>query len=326
MNLTIGLIVIGFTLISSAFFSGIETGVISISKIKLLKKLKAGNKGAKIINDLILKSEKLLGTTLVGTNISIVIASTILTGIIYEHSPDYAQYLSFLILTPIILLVCEAIPKAVFREYRNSLTLKLALVLQVSFIIFYPIVILVSFISNLLIVVLGGKKVDKSPYITREELKIITVESYRGEEDEGLRKIARRIFYFGEKTAGNIMLELEDLAMFEKTQTIGELKEKFKQGKFSKYPVYSRKPENMVGFVYVRDILAVGDNKRISGYIREADTVDKDTGLEELLTHFKRGAAQLVFVADGEKILGMITMEDVLEELFGDIKDEYDVS
>ena len=326
MSIWITIIIIVITLILQAFFSGIEIGIISISKIKLLKDVKKKRKGARIIQRLLQKPERLLGTTLVGTNISIVVSSSLLTGLLYEKYPDLAEYISLLILTPLSLIFCEAIPKAIFREYKNSITVFLAPILEIGYYIFYPIVEFVTFISKMVIRIIGGKKVEKSPYITREELQIITLESYPGKEDEALRKIARRIFYFGEKTAGNIMIDLDDIIALEKTQTIKELRDTFEKVKFSKYPIYSRKPDNLIGFVNIRDILDVGDNKRISGFIREVLIVDKNTGLEELLSIFKKGVEQVAFVKGDESIIGMISLEDVLEELVGDIKDEYENS
>ncbi len=327
MSIMLTVIIILISLLLQAFFSGIEIGIISISKIKLLKKIKQGSNGAVIINKLLHKPENLLGTTLIGTNISIVISSSLLTGLLYKHFPHFAEYLSLIILTPLILIFCEAIPKAVFREYKNSITVSLAPLLQISYYIFYPIVFLVTGLSKILIRIIQGSKVESNPFITRDELKIITIESYPGTGDEALRKIARRIFYFGEKNAKSIMLDLNNAAMIEKTQTVGELKELFSRVRFSKYPVYSRKKENIIGFINIKDVLAVGDNKRVSGFIRDAHRVNEDIGLEDLLTIFRRGAEQMVLVykEDNEEITGILTLEDVLEELVGDIKDEYEL-
>lgn len=325
MSLTIIIIIISFSLIMQAFFSGIELGIISISRIKLLHKINQGSRGAKVTKDLLSFPDKLLGTTLVGTNIAIVISSTLVTGLLYDRFPKSAEYLSLLVLTPLMLIFCEAIPKALFREYKDNITIHFAFLLKLAYFIFYPVVIIVTFISNALIKLFGGKKVKKSPFITRDELKIITLESYPGKEEEVMRKIARRIFHFGEKTAGSIMLSLNEMVMFEKTQPIKELKHIFKQVKFSKYPVYSRKPENIVGFVYIKDILAIGSNKRIAGFMREPEYVEANMGLEDILERFRKGGDQMVFVKEGDRVVGVITLEDVLEELVGDIKDEYDI-
>ena len=288
--------------------------------------MKRNLKGAHIINKLLQKPENLLGTTLVGTNISIVIASSLLTGLFYKNFPSYAEYLSLLILTPIILIFGEAIPKALFYQYRDRITITLASLLQISYYLFFPLVFLSTGISKIMIRIFRGGKIESNPYITRDELKIITIESYPGAGDDALRKIARRIFYFGEKNAKSIMLDLDNVVMIEKTQTVKELKEVYAKVKFSKYPVYSRKKDNLIGFINIKDILAVGDNKRVSSFIRNPIRVDEKYGLEELLTIFRRGAEQMVFVyeKDADDISGILTLEDVLEELVGEIKDEYE--
>ncbi|MCK4666150.1 HlyC/CorC family transporter [Candidatus Dependentiae bacterium] len=319
-----GVVIIIISLLFAAFFSGIEIGVISISKIKLLRKLKQARPGAKITKKLLGNLERLLGTTLVGTNIAIVIASTLLTGLLYRNYPDSAEYFSLIILTPIVLIFCEAIPKAMFREYKNSMTIELSPILNLFYYIFYPIVVIINFFSHLLIRIMGGKQIKKNPYISRDELKIIALESYKGKEGEALRQIAGRIFYFGEKTAEEIMLPLNEIVMLEKTQTVKELREIFEKIKLSRYPVYSRKIDNLIGYINIKDILAVGNNKRISSFMRKVLLVEKDLHLEKLLTLFRKGAEQLVFVKENNSILGMITLEDVLEELVGEIKDEYE--
>ncbi|MCP4405841.1 MAG: HlyC/CorC family transporter [bacterium] len=311
------------------FFSGSEIAIISVDKIKLRHLVSLGSKGAKQAHAMLQQPERFLGTTLVGTNISVVLASVLLTSIfsqISQFSKNVEFYVA-LILTPLVLLFGEIIPKSVFQQHADTLVPIIARPLHVAFTLFYPLVSLVSGITNAILSMLGVEKNTPRHSFTREELKfLIQTDPQANVADQQRQEMMRRVFEFGDTTVEEILLPLVEVTALEKGTSIAEAIQKIQESGFSRLPIYEERVDQIIGVIHAFDLLLVAaKDTYIDPFIRKAYYVPKMMPLVELVQNMQRHRTQIALVVDEYGgSLGIVTLEDCLEEIVGDIDDEFD--
>jgi putative hemolysin len=311
------------------FFSGSEIAIISVDKIKLRHLVSLGSKGAKQAQKMLHQPERFLGTTLVGTNISVVLASVLLTSV-FSQIPQFSEKVEFyvaLILTPVALLFGEIIPKSVFQQYADTLVPIIARPLHIAFKVFYPIVFLVSNITNALLRMLGVEKVTQRHSFTREELKFLVQTDPQANVDEQQRQeMMRRVFEFGDTTVEEILVPLVEVTALEKGTSIAEAVQTIQKSGFSRLPIYEERVDQIIGVVHAFDLLrAAAEDTLIDAFIRKAYYVPKMMQLVELVQNMQHHRTQIAIVVDEYGgSLGVVTLEDCLEEIVGDIDDEFD--
>ena len=311
------------------FFSGSEIAIISVDKIKLRHLVLLGSKGAKQAQGMLQQPERFLGTTLVGTNISVVLASVLLTTI-FSQIPQFSNNVEFyvaLILTPLVLLFGEIIPKSVFQQHADTLVPIIARPLHLAFKVFYPIVFLVSNITNALLRVLGVEKKTQRHSFTREELKFLVKTDPQANVDEQQRQeMMRRVFEFGDTTVEEILVPLVEVTALEKGTSIANAIQTIQESGFSRLPIYEERVDQIIGVIHAFDLLrAAARDTLIDPFIRKAYYVPKVIQLVELVQNMQRHRTQIAIVVDEYGgSLGMVTLEDCLEEIVGDIDDEFD--
>ncbi|GAK57972.1 hypothetical protein U27_04945 [Candidatus Vecturithrix granuli] len=311
------------------FFSGSEIAIISVDKIKLRHLVSNGSKGARQAQKMLQQPERFLGTTLVGTNISLVLGSVMLTSVL-SQIPRFAEDVTFyvvLFLTPVVLIFGEIVPKSVLQQYADRFVPILAPLLNIAFTLFYPVVFFVSTIANGLLRTIGVEKRKRQQTLTREELKFLLSLDTHGTLAEQQRKaMMQRVFDFGDTTVEEILVPLVDVDLLEKGTSIDNAIEAMHECGFSRIPIYEERVDNLIGVIHAFDLLrATPQDATIDRFIRKPYYVPKTMPLVDLIQNLQRHHTQIaVVVNEYGGALGIVTLEDSLEEIVGEIEDEFD--
>jgi len=316
-------IIIALAILFEGFFSGAEIAIVSLNRIRLRILSDARDKRARLIQRMLKNPNRLLSTTLVGTNLAVVIASSFCTKLVYDTYGTQSGWLTTLILSPIILVFGELIPKAVFSQRADRITFPLASLLKFFWRIFYPIVWLINIFVNAILSLFGAGKEKKtrSPFVTQEEIKYLIKESEsEGEIDTYERSIIYKIFDFGKKKSKDTMKKLDKLIFLKESDKIENLLKKAKESDYSRFPVRS-KSGKFVGIVNILDVVYEDDtHKPIKDYLRPIEYVKDTMATDNALFLLQSKKQNLAIVSDSkEQPIGFFTMEDLLEELVGEI-------
>jgi len=318
------------TLLMSAFFSGIETGVISLSRVQLKQREEKGDRSARTMSNLLRTPERLLTTILLGNNLINVTATVVFllwAGRLWGL--QRAELLTPLLLTPLILVFGEILPKAVFRQKADSLSLTFAGALRMSTIVFAPGVSFLLRITKRLTRFLGRPE-EQSPFIGREEIRLM----FLGGEQSGViekdeRELIKGVIDFGTATVREIMVPRIDVIAVRDDATWEEVCEVFEKSGHSRLPVYHEKIDDIVGILYIFDVMRAGrlpKRASISEFIRPVEFIPEAKKVHDLLHEFRSKQMFMAVVVDEYGGTGgLVTLEDLIEEIFGEIHDEYDV-
>ena len=313
-------------IIFSAFFSSAETALFSISKIRALHLSKEGKRVDEIIYRMKQDSHKLLSTILIGNNLVNIGASSLATAIAMDTFQSNAVGISTGIMTLIILVVGEIFPKSFAA--RNNIFVSRAVIFPLFWMskVFYPLILVLNFIPKLL------RSVDGAPAVTEDELMtMVEVVEEEGEIKEEEKEFISNIFEFDDTSASEIMTPRADMFVVDINDPL-EIKSILKSG-FTRIPVMDGNIDNIIGILNVKDLFAsyhdTCENPMgaldIHDIIRDAYFIPASKKLDSLLHVFKRIKIHIGIVVDEHGgVSGIVTMEDVLEEIVGEISDETD--
>ena len=316
------IVVIIFFVLLEAFFSGSEMAVISVNRIKMEQLAQSKVSQAVLLKKMLASPDKLLGTTLVGTNLSVVISSAVFTVFIANTLGEGYTWLTPVVMTPVILIFGEAIPKAAFRYYADKITFRIAGVLKVFQLVFWPVIVFTSFISRIILLPLKSKEgARKSLFVTREELKSLIRESKKDEVIKPHeRAIIYRIFEFGSKKVKEIMVPIKDVVSIEAHGNPSQLKELSKASGYSRILVYQGEEQNIIGFANVFDALYEESKFAIiSDRLRPVLYVSCESPIDKVFYSLQLKRMQIAILVDeNNKHLGMVTFKDLLDEIMGE--------
>lgn len=318
------LFLVAIFILLSGFFSGIETGFISLNRLLLKEKIDTQKeKKAIIINNLLSDLDRLIATTLIGTNFAVISATSIFTGFILQFIGKGEKWLTAVILFPIILLFGEIIPKSLFRQESNTILLTFAKPIRFFYLILSPIVIFITYISSFILKFFGQfKETYKSPFVTREELKYLILESAKqGVITSRERSMIYSIFDFGVTKVKETMMPIQKIVSLKIDSSIKDMKSIVKRTNFSRVPVYEQNPQKIIGMINIMDILfEVDENKNLKEFMRPLIFINKEMPIDELLLLLQKEKRQMAILMDEkDRNVGMITVEDLVEEIFGEI-------
>ncbi len=308
-----------------------ETGLISLNRLKMEQKAKTDKKKKHIL--LFLQNpDRLFGTTLFGNNISLVIVSSLSIFLINyfkkKNSFEFSDQVATLIIAGFILIFAEIIPKAVYRDNPNKLVTKGFSLLKFFSIILSPFVKFVSKFNSLLARLFKLPENNGYHLLTREDLSYMLSETKNdGILHEDQREMLEEALEFTELKAENVMIHRTEIVALHKDMPIDEVIQVAKENGFTRFPVYDEDLDNISGILIIYDLIKRKNNEKskASDYTRDAffapETMDIDTLLTEMQTR-KRSMAIIVDSFGGTA--GLITIEDILEEIVGEIEDEYD--
>ena len=316
-------ILIGFFVLMAGFFSGSETGFISMNRLKLRHLADSGNRNAQTLQKLLEDPDQLFITLLIGTNLAIILASSVFQNFLIERKSPLTEVTTTLVMTPLLLIFGEIIPKALFRHRSLFWTEGLAGFLNLSFKTLFPLARIMRFLNDLLLRLMGQKAFGDQPlFVTKAELKYLVQES----EQQGMLKAHERsmiykIFELSEKSVKRIMIPLERIVTLPSTATISEMVEEVRQSGFSWIPVYEKDPCHFIGLVSFFDV-AYEENvgKPLSPFLRSVVFVSEEMAIDEVLVTLQTKKSSMAIVENAQKrTVGLVTIEDLLSELVGGV-------
>src|SRR5712692_2034536 len=279
--------------------SAAETALTSISRIKLKNLVEAQDKQAIEIERLLADPNKLLSTILIVNSVAVIVASSMTTVLALRFSATLGEVISTVLISLVVLIFCEITPKT-------------------------------AAVKNPLVRLRGGQIKHRGPFVTEEELRLlVTVGEEEGVLEEEETEMIHSIFEFADTTVREVMIPRIDMVTLESDATVDEAVDLALQGGFSRIPVYEESIDNIIGVLYTKDMLKQlregHDTFPIRELVRAAYFVPETKKLDDLLREMKQKHVHMVIVVDEYgSVAGLVTIEDLVEEIVGDIQDEYD--
>jgi putative hemolysin len=324
MDVPVTLLIMLLCLIAEGFFSGAEIGVVSADKMKLRQQAAKGSRGAKLALSMLKEPEWLLSTTLVGTNISVVTNTTMATALVIQYFGESASWLAIAIAAPLIWVFGEIVPKSVFQQRADTLTPIVIFPLKAASYLFWPVLIVFSFLSKLLTRLFGNT--SENPFTLREQIiTMLDMPAAKGDIEPAESEMIRRLFNFSEITVEEAMVPLIDVEAVDKSATRGEAMVLAAKHHHVRLPVYEERVDRVVGMLHVLNLLGLDPDQPISADVKPVRYVPGSMSSRELLHDFRReGELMAVVVDEFGGATGLVTIEDIMEEVVEDIEDEYD--
>jgi CBS domain containing-hemolysin-like protein len=310
-------------LLLEGFFSGSEIALVAANHKKIRREAERGSKKARMALKVLRRPERFLATTLCGANLSEVTNVILTSALFYQLWGEKGDFYTILLLSPLILIFGEIIPKSIFQTHATSFATKVSYPIWVISYLFYPVIYLIEKVS-LNLKRKGGKE---SPFITREELKMILKSSQRGSDlKAGEVTMIRRIFDFTKTRVKEGMVPLIEVKALSEENTVGDVISLIASQGHSRIPVYRERIDNIIGVVNSFDLFSTPNpDKKLGGLIRTCPYIPETKPIDELLLEFQRSGNHLAVVVDEYGgAVGIITIDDILEEIVGEIRDEYD--
>lgn len=314
----------------SAFFSASETALTSLSKIRLRNMVDENIKNADIIARLVEDPNRLLSSILVGNNLVNNGASALTTALaiqMFSGDTESGAGVATIIITIIILIFGEITPKTVAAQKAEKVALLVCKIINFCVIIFKPVVAVLNVVTGVLTRMCGCIPGEKVPLITAAELKtIVNVSHEEGVLELDERTMINNVFDFGDSKAKDVMTPRTDIVAVPLGVTYDEYVHMVKNEGFSRIPVYGEDLDDIVGILYVKDIFFLDEDEfSAETFMREPLFTYESKPIAELLAEMKNSRLGVAIVLDEYGgTSGLVTMEDMVEEIVGDIEDEYD--
>ena len=320
-------------IILSAFFSGSETSLTSASKPRMHNLARTGKKNAKIFEELFKNKEMLICTILFANNLVNILASAIATKILIELTNNEGILYATIIMTLMILIFGELIPKTLALSKADQFALKIAPFMKVLVYILYPLTVTLNFVATSILKIFGVnylnfKKEEVSEKREEELRGAIDLHGEDSSKDE--KNMLKSILDLDNITVGSIMIPRKDIFSLPSNIKYNELITKLNNSPHSRIPIWEKNPENIIGIFHIRKLIEIKVDEpktfNIKSLCQKPWFIPESTRLDNQLLEFKRRKEHFSIVVDeyGE-FLGIVTLEDVIEEIVGEIDDEHDV-
>ena len=320
-------------IILSAFFSGSETSLTSASKPRMHNLARTGKKNAKIFEELFKNKEMLICTILFANNLVNILASAIATKILIELTNNEGILYATIIMTLMILIFGELIPKTLALSKADQFALKIAPFMKVLVYILYPLTVTLNFIATSILKIFGVnylnfKKEEVSEKREEELRGAIDLHGEDSSKDE--KNMLKSILDLDDITVGSIMIPRKDIFSLPSNIKYNELITKLNNSPHSRIPIWEKNPENIIGIFHIRKLIEIKADEpktfNIKSLCQKPWFIPESTRLDNQLLEFKKRKEHFSIVLDeyGE-FLGIVTLEDIIEEIVGEIDDEHDV-
>jgi CBS domain containing-hemolysin-like protein len=318
-------------IIASAFFSASETAFFALRRVDLMRWKKEGNRMADVIGKMLETPSRLIATMFIGNELVNVSLSSVIAALLIPMIPAYGEIVALAAGTLTILILGDITPKCIVWPRAKSFSTFSARPLLLFSRIVAPVRFLMEIMAKGILRLLGGGEVagKRAAFTEREFRALVDVGGESGTLDPGERELIHNIFELTDQRAGEIMTPIADVFMVPVDIPRPELLAQSRKYRRSRIPVYRGERREVIGILYLRDLLrppAEGEEEApLSGLLRPPFVVPTSKKLPLLLREFQRLKVHLALVVDefGE-IVGIVTLEDVLEELFGEIREEHD--
>ena len=324
----IRLVIVILLLGLSGFFSSAETALTTVSKMRIRTLAEAGDKKAITLMKVIENPGKMLSMILVGNNIVNLSASSMMTTLTMELFGSKAVGVATGVLTLLILVFGEITPKTMATLNAERLSLAYAGIVYWLMRLLTPVIFLVNKLSTAVMFLLRVDPNKKPDAITEDELRtIVEVSHEEGVIESEEKKMINNVFDFGDAVARDVMVPRIDMVMVDVNATYKELIELFRKERFTRIPVYENSTDNVIGIINVKDFLLYDNAQKFSlrDLLRQPLYTYEYKKTAELMVEMRKTSNNIIIVLDEYgATAGLITLEDMLEEIVGDIRDEYD--
>ena len=331
-SLTPLFLLLGLLLVLSGFFSGSETAMMALNKYRMRHLAREGHRRARIAARLLERPDRLIGVILLGNNLVNIAAASVASVIALRLIGEAGLFLSTILLTVVILIFSELAPKTLAATHPERLAFLAAPILRPLLSILYPIVVAINAVANTLLHITRLTRGETYSGLSEEELRTVIMEESALLSTRRQRMLLN-IFELSRVTVEDVMVPRTEMATLNIDADWSELLDQFRASPHTRFPVYRRDPDHVVGVIHGKDLLKLEgieegppDRETIGRLVREPYFVPATTPLQEQLIQFQRRRQHMGLVVDeyGD-VVGLVTLEDILEEIVGEIQDEHDM-
>jgi len=316
----------------AALTAACEISIIGASRIKLKRLAAEGSKSAKVVLSILGSPQKFFGTILVANNTMGALIAVIVTAMlihIFGGDDNWVVIMATLI-AAFLIIVSEVTAKTIAAKRADRLSLLMAGSIRRLMTVFAPIVKVLEFITDILVTAISGKSETKTSLVTEEEIKsMIRIGGEEGVLHKEKYKMLSRVFDFGDTLVKNVITPKKDMMSINIASGIDDIIYKALESGYSRIPVHKDTPDNIVGIINMKDLLNLCQNKDLvvlQDIIYPATIIPDSKKVTDLLKEFQNGHTHLAIVVDSQgKVEGLVTLEDLLEEIVGEIEDEHDL-
>ena len=327
-SIVIRSIVVLLLVLLSAFFSSAETAMTTVSRIRVQSLAEQGDKRAALLERIIADSGKMLSTILIGNNIVNMAVSALVTTLTIDVLGSRFVGAATGLLTLVILLFGEITPKSMAAVHAERFALSYARSIYVLLILLTPVVFVVGKLSGGIIRLFGVDPNAKSSPLTEHELRTLVNESQKdGVIEREEKQMIYNVFDFGDSTAKDVMIPRVDMTFVEVNCTRQELLDIFRVDRHTRFPVYEEDTDNVIGTINIKDLILLPEEEGFSirSILREPYFTYEYKATADLMIEMRKASVNLAIVLDEYgTTAGLVTLEDLLEEIVGEIRDEYD--
>lgn len=329
-SLYIQLTILLMLLVFSAVFSASETALMSIGRIRVRQLLDDGVPGAEAVNRLVQRPNKLLAIILIGNNLVNIGASALATMIALQIFGSSGVGIATGVMTLLVLVFGEITPKTFAAQNAEAISLRTARFLEVLGVVFSPVIRILTLITNGIIHLFGGQTAPQGPFVTEEEIRtLVSVGEEEGLIEEKERDMIDSIFEFDDTVVREVMTPRIDMVAIDVKSTLEEVFNVVVEEGHSRIPVYEGNVDNIIGVLYAKDLLDFARKGRFDADLRKlarpAYYIPETKKVNDLLKEMQKAKIHMAIVLDEYGgTAGLVTIEDLLEEIVGDILDEYD--
>ena len=321
------LVILVLLLSASAFFSSAETALMTSNKLRIRNLAENGDKRAEKVLEITANTDKMLSAILIGNNIVNLSASALSTTLTLKIFGSSLVGIATGILTFLILVFGEITPKNVASKNAENIALKYIGIISVLVVILTPVIYVVNKVAGI-VISLFVKNNDDNNMVTEDELRAMVEVSHEdGVIEKEEKKMIVNVVDFGDTVAGDIMLPRVDMVMVSVESSYEEILKIFREERYTRIPVYEESPDNVIGILNVKDFLLIEDKENFSvkEHLREPLYTYEYKKTSSLMVDMRKTGANIVIVLDEYgTTVGLITLEDMLEEIVGEIRDEFD--
>lgn len=333
-GLLISILIIIFLMLCSAFFSGSETALTAASRVRLLNREKEGNKRAAMVNKIREKKDRMIGALLLGNNFVNIMASAVATGVLIQLFGSTGVVYATFVMTVLLLIFSEVMPKTYAVHHAEELSLRIAPLVRALIFIFGPITETVTWIVRL-ILRMFGVDITKVKSGSHYELLRGVIEMHDGPEEgtQNQRNMLRSILDLVEVDISDIMTHRRNVVMIDADLPMRKIVDTVLESPHTRLPVWRDNQDNIIGVIHAKHLLremnaAKGAVTKIQlqTILMEPRFVPETTSLSDQLQNFREKQEHFAVVVDEYGAFkGVVTLEDILEEIVGEIEDEHDV-
>ena len=332
MEVNTEIVLIVLSLIVSAFFSSSETALTSLSKIKVAQIVKSGSKNAKYFNLWMKHPNKMLNTILIGNNVANIFASVLAGSLANKLSGSSQIAVTTAVMTILILFFGEITPKTFAKHNSEAISAFFIRPLVLLYYLFYPFTYIINVFVKVVIKIMGGKIDKEQPLITEDEIEfMINVGEEEGILEDETKEMMHNIMDIKDISVKEIMVPRTEMVAVSIESTIDDVLKVIEEYEYSRIPVYENDLDHIAGILYVKDLIMYAKeglknlNIDLKNMIKKPFFVPETKNIYDLFKEFQSKRVHLAIVIDEYGgVAGIATMEDILEEIVGEIRDEYD--